>query len=58
MAPIYKINALEDLEEMQLDLDHPDHVVKIGTYLGLEVRNQLVEFLRDHKSTFAWSVWT
>ena len=55
MALIDKIDALEDPEEVYLDLDHPDHVVKIGNYLGPEVQNQLIEFLRAHKTTFAWS---
>ena len=55
MAPIDKIDALEDLEEVQIDPDHPNRAVKIGTYLELEVRNQLIKFLQAHKTTFAWS---
>ena len=55
MTLIDKIDALEDLEEIQIDSDHPDCAVKIGTYLGPEVRNQLIKFLRAHKTTFAWS---
>ena len=55
MAPIDKIDALEDLEEVQIDPDHPDRAVKIGTYMGPEVRNQLIKFLQAHKTPFAWS---
>ena len=55
MAPIDKIDALEDLEEIQLDSNHPDQTVKIGTFMGPEVRNQLIKFLQEHKATFAWS---
>ena len=55
MAPIDKIDALKDLEEVQLDPDHHNHMVKIGAYLGPEVRNQLIEFLRAHNNTFTWT---
>ena len=55
MTPIDKIDALEDLKEIQVDSDHHDRVVKIGTYMEPEVRNELIEFLKGHKITFAWS---
>ena len=55
MAPIDKIDALEDLKEIQIDLDHLDYVVKIRTYLGPKLQGQLIKFLKEHRKTFAWS---
>ena len=55
MAPVDKINPLEDLEEVPIDTDHPERTVKIGTHLEPTVRDQLIKFLQEHKATFAWS---
>lgn len=40
---------------MTLDPDHPEVTTRVGTRMGLETRQQLKQFLIEHKDGFAWS---
>lgn len=51
-----KSDVLEDLEEVQLSLNHPEWVVKIGTRMELQIRVALIDFLKNHLDMFAWLI--
>ncbi|KAK1563904.1 hypothetical protein Q3G72_034940 [Acer saccharum] len=46
---------MEELDEVSIDPDQPDHKVFIGSRLPDDVRKQLVKFLKEHRNSFAWS---
>ncbi|KAK0570714.1 hypothetical protein LWI29_005357 [Acer saccharum] len=46
---------MEELDEVSIDPDQPDHKVFIGSRLPDDIRKQLVEFLRERRNSFAWS---
>ncbi|KAK1584217.1 hypothetical protein Q3G72_030878 [Acer saccharum] len=46
---------MEELNEVSIDPDHPDHKVYIGSRLPSNIRKQLIEFLQERRSSFAWS---
>ena len=46
---------MEELNEVSIDLDHPDHKVYIGSRLSVDIRKQLIEFLKERHNSFAWS---
>lgn len=51
-----KPNILEDLEEIPFCLNHLECVVKIGTRMNPNIRTELINFLKQHQHTFAWSI--
>ena len=46
---------MEDLEEVSIVENELTRVVKVGKNLKMEVRAQLVEYLRRNQDVFAWS---
>ena len=46
---------VEELESVKLDDQHPERVVQIGLQPLRSLRDQLVDFLKEHKDIFAWS---
>ena len=46
---------MDETESVNLGESHEEKLVKIGTELTLEVRTQLIEFLRQYVDVFAWS---
>lgn len=44
-----------DLEEVQIDDNHPDRIVKIGAQLPPQIRDDLTNFLLENAQVFAWS---
>ncbi|KAK0593489.1 hypothetical protein LWI29_037564 [Acer saccharum] len=46
---------MEELDEVSIDPDQPDHKVFIGSRLLDDIRKQLVEFLKERCNSFAWS---
>ena len=46
---------IEELESIKLDDQRPVHMVQIGSQLPGSLRDQLVDFLKEHKDVFAWS---
>lgn len=40
---------------MVLDSPFPDHVVRIGATLSLELQNQVIDVLKANQDYFAWS---
>ncbi|KAH6761645.1 hypothetical protein C2S52_019078 [Perilla frutescens var. hirtella] len=51
----YEEPKVEDLDEIQIHPEHPDHKVSIGSRLTSNIREQLIEFLKEHHDCFAWS---
>ena len=45
---------IEDLVSIPLNDGNEEHVVKIGSNLGEEVRTQLIIFLQKNADVFAW----
>ena len=45
---------IEDLVSIPLNDGNKEHVVKIGSNLGEEVRAQLIDFLQKNVDVFAW----
>lgn len=48
-------SSVEDLDEVQIHPDFPDHVVLIGARLEADLRSELLAFLSEHHDCFAWS---
>ena len=46
---------MEELDEVQIHPDHPEHRVQIGARLRPELREQLISFLKANHDCFAWS---
>ena len=46
---------MEDLDEGSIDSNRPDRKVFIGSRLSKEVREQLIDFLKERQGSFAWS---
>ena len=46
---------MEELDEVSINLDHPEHKVYIRSRLPDDIRNQLIAFLKERRSSFAWS---
>ena len=44
----------EELESIKLDDQHPKCTVHIGSQLPRSLRDQLINFLKEHKDIFAW----
>ena len=44
-----------ELESIKLGDQHPERMVQIGSQLLGSVRDQLVDFLKEHMDVFAWS---
>lgn len=45
----------EELDEIELEANHRERKVKIGSALDQGVRADLIQFLRENKEVFAWS---
>ncbi|KAJ9542262.1 hypothetical protein OSB04_028768 [Centaurea solstitialis] len=43
------------LEEVVLDLKHPDRKVFVGATLTPDIKNKIISFLQEHSDCFAWS---
>ena len=50
-----RVEPVEDLESIQLDGQFPEHVVRIGSRLPGELREKLINFLKEYEDAFAWS---
>ena len=46
---------MEELDEVKIHPDFPDHKVQIGSRLDPEMRAKLIEFLSHNYDCFAWS---
>ena len=46
---------MEDLDEVSISLEYPDHKVQIGSMLEDNIRRYLIAFLSRHHHCFAWS---
>ncbi|KAK0592167.1 hypothetical protein LWI29_014403 [Acer saccharum] len=46
---------MEELDEMSINPDQPDHKVFIGFRLPDDIYKQLIEFLKKRRNSFAWS---
>ena len=47
--------GIDELDQVSIHPDYPDHKVQIGARLCLELRLALIEFLKQHHDCFAWS---
>ncbi|KAK0592135.1 hypothetical protein LWI29_013906 [Acer saccharum] len=45
---------MEELNEVSIDPDQPDHKVFIGSRLSDDIHKQLIEFLKERHNNFAW----
>ena len=48
-------SLVEELDEVQFSPDEPGKTFKIGKLLCEPLRAKLIEFVRKHKSDFAWN---
>ena len=46
---------MEELDEIQIHPDFPEHKVQIGSRLDPNIRIKLIDFLFAHYDCFAWS---
>ena len=46
---------VEELDDVSIDLEKPEHKVFIGSRLPNDIREQLIEFLKEQRNSFAWS---
>ena len=46
---------MEDLDEISIHSDLVDHKVQIGAFLCPDLRQSLIDFLKQHHNCFAWS---
>ena len=53
--PSSNVGHVEELEEIEIDLAIPARKLKIGKGLLLEVKLELLKFLRANLDVFAWS---
>ena len=44
---------VEELESIKLDDQYPEWTIQIGSQLPGSLRDQLVDFLKEHKDVFA-----
>lgn len=51
-----KPDVMEDLKEVQLCLSHLKQLVKIITIMDPHIKSMIVDFLKQHQHTFAWSI--
>ncbi|XP_074300718.1 uncharacterized protein LOC141632026 [Silene latifolia] len=51
----YKEPPSEELDQIHLDEEHPDRTVLIGATCSKELRNRLIQFLKNNMDCFAWS---
>ena len=45
---------MEDLDEVPISLEYPDHKVQIRSMLEDDIRRDLIAFLNRHHDCFAW----
>ena len=46
---------MEELDEVSIDPEKPERKIFIGSRLPKDIREQLIMFLKDRRSSFAWS---
>ena len=46
--------SVKELESIVLDDELPDRVVYIGSFLDVELREELIQFLKKNQDAFAW----
>ncbi|XP_038713399.1 uncharacterized protein LOC120007270 [Tripterygium wilfordii] len=46
---------MEELDDIQIHPDYPNHKVQIGAHLEYDIRAKLIEFLTENQDCFAWS---
>lgn len=46
---------MEKLEEVTLNDNHPERVIRVGTFAMVITRQELVLFLKSNTNMFAWS---
>ena len=46
---------MEDLDDVSISEDFPEHTIQIRSKLTPEFRARLIEFLKKHHNCFAWS---
>lgn len=51
-----KVELVEPVEIVPLNLDEPEKIIKIRTRFTLTKKEQLLEFLRANKYVFAWTI--
>lgn len=47
--------AMEDLDEVSISDEFPNHRIQVGSKLAPELRTRLIAFLKNHHHCFAWS---
>ena len=47
--------GIDELGDVCIHPNYPDHKVQIGASLSTELRLALIEFLTQHHDCFAWS---
>ena len=47
--------GIDELDNIPIHLDFLDHKVQIGAYLESNLRNSLIEFLKQHHNYLPWS---
>ena len=50
-----RAQPVEDLVSYQLDPEHPERTMMLGSKLNPDVRAKLERFLQNYKNVFAWS---
>ncbi|KAI9174582.1 hypothetical protein LWI28_019545 [Acer negundo] len=46
---------MEELDEISIDPDRPERKVFIRSRLSIEIHEQMIDFLKERRSSFAWS---
>ena len=49
------VGLVEEIVNVQVDLNEPSRIIKIGKGLNKEPTQQLTEFLRHNQDVFAWT---
>lgn len=48
------VRPTEELRSIEIDPEHPGHVVRIGSHLAEEPASALIGFLKRNRDVFAW----
>jgi len=49
------VEPMEKLEEITLDDNHPERIIRLGTHAANTTRQELVLFFKSSINMFAWS---
>ncbi|KAL2491337.1 Integrase catalytic domain-containing protein [Abeliophyllum distichum] len=52
--PVRQAGLVEELKTIEVDLNHPEKVLRIGKELNRSVRSELIAFLKSNTDVFAW----